>query len=163
MGGRELWEYLQDEYPGISDTRIANLAGVTSSAVCGWKFGDHRPEYDKVRRLHQRLCDAYPYRGSNEIRLLSKAGYDLPPDPKVERLRRFTREWAEITAELVQKRPHVKWRAIEAVARGTPSFAITSEIVSGSSLRATVGYLTYASRTYGPCGGAGCRSGSAHL
>ncbi|MFG1854079.1 hypothetical protein ACGFJT_19750 [Actinomadura geliboluensis] len=115
MGGRELWEYLQIEYPGISDTKIANLAGVTPSAVSGWKFGNHQPEYHTVRRLHQGLCDAYPRQGSDEIWLLLKAGYPVPPDPEVERLRRFTKEWAEVTAELVQDRPHVKWRAIHAV------------------------------------------------
>ncbi|MFV2178810.1 haloacid dehalogenase-like hydrolase [Actinomadura sp. LOL_016] len=117
MGGRELWEYLQTEYPGISDTKIANLAGVTSNAVSGWKFYDRQPEYHTVRRLHQGLCNAYRYSTNNEIRLLLKAGYPVPADPEIKRLRRFTKEWAEITAALVQDEPHVKWQASKLSAR----------------------------------------------
>lgn len=60
---------------GISQNRIAALAGVHHSQVSRWKTGMHRPDYDQIAKLAAGLSEAHPELGALAPALFRAAGY----------------------------------------------------------------------------------------
>lgn len=69
---------------GISESRLARMAGVNRSQVNRWGRGENRPGYDAARRLASYLRREHPDLADE---LLAAAGYGPPgsePEPEPE-------------------------------------------------------------------------------
>lgn len=77
---RRLLVMITDE-TGISQRKLADLAGVHHAQVSRWKSGMHRPDYDAMARLGAALRRDYPRLPDLTQELLAATGRGTPGSP----------------------------------------------------------------------------------
>jgi transcriptional regulator with XRE-family HTH domain len=77
---RRLLILIVDE-TGISQRKLADLAGVHHAQVSRWKSGMHRPDYESMARLGAALRSGYPQLPDMTQALLAATGRGAPDAP----------------------------------------------------------------------------------
>jgi hypothetical protein len=98
--GRALVSYLREQVPGITNTQIAEWAGVTYQRVTDWDNGraQSAPKHHEVVTLG--LAAEKEHLNLDLWSLLQIAGFEYIESPMVARRDHWIREWAKLTLEL---------------------------------------------------------------
>lgn len=80
------------ETTGLTQRKLALLAGVHHSQISRWKSGEHRPAYDQITRLATALTEGYPDLAEEAAQLPAAAGYGTVTDLRPEIVRQYWRD-----------------------------------------------------------------------
>ncbi|WP_395110214.1 hypothetical protein [Actinomadura sp. SCN-SB] len=98
--GRALVTYLREQVPGITNTQIAEWAGVTYQRVTDWDKGrvQGEPRHHEVVTLGR--AAEKEHLNLDLWILLKVAGFEYIESPTVAKRDHWIREWAKLTLEL---------------------------------------------------------------